>query len=237
MVCKMSVMTFQRARSEEQREERRQAILGAAAEMLSEMQVADISLNELSRRAGLAKSNVLRYFESREAILLELLDSAWQDWLARLARDLDTGVTPSAPVSTRGDQVASELAGSLSTAAALCDLLNAQAAVLERNVSPDVAARYKRAALNAVAALGRLILGQLPELGEQDAFRLAGAVTMMAGALWPHARPTPPMLAAYAADPELAAMRLDFTTTLREAAEVLISGLLARSVTARSGRG
>ena len=42
---------------------------------------------------------------------------------------------------------------------------------------------------------------------------------------------------AYAADPELAAMRLDFTTTLREAAEVLISGLLARSVTARSGRG
>lgn len=233
----MSVMTFQRARSEEQREERRQAILGAAAEMLSEMQVADISLNELSRRAGLAKSNVLRYFESREAILLELLDSAWQDWLARLARDLDTGVTPSAPVSTRGDQVASELAGSLSTAAALCDLLNAQAAVLERNVSPDVAARYKRAALNAVAALGRLILGQLPELGEQDAFRLAGAVTMMAGALWPHAQPTPPMLAAYAADPELAAMRLDFTTTLREAAEVLISGLLARSVTARSGRG
>jgi AcrR family transcriptional regulator len=92
----MSVMTFQRARSEEQREERRQAILGAAAEMLSEMQVADISLNELSRRAGLAKSNVLRYFESREAILLELLDSAWQDWLARLARDLDAGVTPSA---------------------------------------------------------------------------------------------------------------------------------------------
>lgn len=33
-----------------------------------------MSLNELSRRAGLARSNVLRYSESREAILLELLD-------------------------------------------------------------------------------------------------------------------------------------------------------------------
>ena len=30
------------------------------------MPVAELSLNELSRRVGLAKSNVLRYFESRE---------------------------------------------------------------------------------------------------------------------------------------------------------------------------
>ena len=42
--------------------------------MLAEMPVAEVTLNELSRRAGLAKSNVLRYFESREAVLLELLD-------------------------------------------------------------------------------------------------------------------------------------------------------------------
>jgi hypothetical protein len=80
-----------------------------------------------------------------------------------------------------------------------------------------------------VAALGRLLLAQLPELGEHNSFRLAGAVLMVTGALWPHSQPTAAMLAAYAADPELAAMRLDFTATLREAVEVLISGLLARS--------
>ena len=74
---------FQRARSEEQREARRRAILDAAAAMLAEMPVSEVTLNELSRRASLAKSNVLRYFESREAVLLELLDSAWQDWLTR----------------------------------------------------------------------------------------------------------------------------------------------------------
>ena len=37
------------------------------------------------------------------------------------------------------------------------------------------------------------------------------------------------MLAAYAADPALAAMRLDFTATLREVLEVLTAGLLART--------
>ncbi len=83
---------FQRARSEEQRAARRQAILGTAAAMLAEMPVAQVTLNELSRRAGLAKSNVLRYFESREAVLLELLDSAWQDWLAQLDEELASAV-------------------------------------------------------------------------------------------------------------------------------------------------
>src|SRR5919202_5097647 len=73
--------TFQRARSDEQRALRRQAILDTAAAMLNEMPVSDLSLNELSRRVGLAKSNVLRYFDSREAVLLELLDSLTREWL------------------------------------------------------------------------------------------------------------------------------------------------------------
>src|SRR5580693_1846669 len=116
---------FQRARSEEQREARRQGILGAAAAMLAEMPVAEVTLNELSRRTGLAKSNVLRYFESREAVLLELLDAAWRDWLARLALDLnlnlnlaldldldlDEIVSPAAPARERSDRVADVLAG------------------------------------------------------------------------------------------------------------------------------
>src|SRR2546429_10012855 len=78
----MHTPAFRRARSDEQREIRRQAILRVAAGMVAEMPVAELSLNELSRRVGLAKSNVLRYFESREAVLLELLDNAWRDWLA-----------------------------------------------------------------------------------------------------------------------------------------------------------
>src|SRR6202451_4812423 len=93
---------FQRARSEEQREARRRAILGAATAMLAEMPVAEVTLNELSRRVGLAKSNVLRYFESREAVLLELLDSAWQEWLTALEAGLDGAGGAAAPPAGRG---------------------------------------------------------------------------------------------------------------------------------------
>ena len=220
---------FQRARSEEQREARRQAILGAAAAMLAEMPVAEVTLNELSRRAGLAKSNVLRYFESREAVLLELLDSAWQDWLAQLDAELADAVVAGDPVASRADQLAAAVAASLAARPMLCDLISAQAAVLERNVSPEVAAQYKRASIAGISALGALLLRSVPELGQPDAFRLAGAAVMTTAAVWPHTQPSAAMLAAYAADPALAAMRLDFTATLREVLEVLTAGLLART--------
>jgi AcrR family transcriptional regulator len=221
--------TFQRARSEEQREIRRQAILDTTATMLAEMPVAEVTLNELSRRVGLAKSNVLRYFESREAVLLELLDSAWQEWLAALETDLDGGIDATAAPAGRGDQLAAALASSLAARPVLCDLLSAQAAVLERNVSTQVAAAYKRAALADVSRLGRLIHRHLDELGEPDAERLAAGAVLVAGALWAHAQPSAAVLAAYEADPALAVMRTDFTATLREVLEVLVAGLLARS--------
>jgi AcrR family transcriptional regulator len=75
---------FHRARSDEQRAERRQAILDAAADILSESRVSELSLTALAHRVGLAKSNVLRYFDSREAVLLELYDREFRAWLADL---------------------------------------------------------------------------------------------------------------------------------------------------------
>ena len=92
--------TFQRARSDEQRAIRRQTILDTAAAMLEEMPVAEVSLNELSRRVGLAKSNVLRYFDSREAVLLELLASLTQEWIAHLTAELPAAVS-AGPRSSR----------------------------------------------------------------------------------------------------------------------------------------
>lgn len=219
--------SFKRARSEEQRAERRRVILDTAADMLAEMPVAQVSLNELSRRVGLAKSNVLNYFESREAVLLDLLDSASRQWLARVAAEFDADIDEAAPVAQRGDRLAALLATSLAAEPVLCDLIASQAAVLEHNVSPRLAARYKRDAVNNVGTLGRLCLDHVPELGE-DAPRLAAATIMLVGAVWTHAHPSAAMVAAYESDPALAAMRLDFTATLRETLEVVISGLLAR---------
>src|SRR2546430_16094281 len=127
---------FQRARSDEQRGLRRRAILRVAAEMVAELPVAEISLRELSKRVGLAKSNVLRYFESREAVFLELLDVASRDWLAGLAgelsRDTKEFVSP-------GEAVGAALAASPARPPLLCEPISVTPGVPERNISLDVA--------------------------------------------------------------------------------------------------
>jgi AcrR family transcriptional regulator len=217
------MVAFQRARSAEQRETRRRTILGTAAAMLEEMPVGEVSLNELSRRVGLAKSNVLRYFESREEILLELLDQARSQWLAGLAGQLGAGVDPAGDERDRGDQIAAVIADSLGSRRVLCDLLTAQDGVLG-----GIAARYKRAFLADIESLAALVRHHLPELRQDDSFRLSGMALLLVSALWPATRPSASMLAAYEADPALAATRMYFAPALREAVSVLISGTLSR---------
>jgi AcrR family transcriptional regulator len=218
---------FKRARSDEQREIRRQAILRTAAQMLAEMPVADLSLNELSRRVGLAKSNVLRYFESREAVLLELLDNAWRDWLQRLTGALAHRVDRAAPASTRYPRIAATITTSLADERLFCELISVSAAVLEHNVSTEAARRYKLAAMANTTALAELIRGHLPELSPEGATYLAGGTLVAIIGLWPLTQPSEAMLCVYQ-DPGMAALRLDFATALEEMLAILLAGGLAR---------
>ncbi|MET7295697.1 hypothetical protein ABZS79_26785 [Streptomyces griseoloalbus] len=124
--------------------------------------------------------------------------------------------------------VVTVIAGSLAQRRVLCDLLSAQAGVLEHNVSPQVGARYKRAAVANVADMAALAHQHLPELGN-SAPQLTPAMIMAVGAVWTHARPSPAMLAAYEADLSLTAFKLDFVTALQEMLATLAAGTIARA--------
>lgn len=221
-------MTFHRARSEEQREIRRRAILDTAAAMLEEMSVAEVSLNELSRRVGLAKSNVLRYFESREAVLLELLDDFLGKWLAELADELAAGIDAQAAPEVRAHQLADILSRTLSDRIVLCDLFGAQGGVLERNVSVEVVKRHKRASLARLADMVELVRRHLPEIGD-DAQLFCLMSLVSAGALSTYVPPPPSLLAAYAEEPTLGALQLDLREALRASCTASLVGVLPRA--------
>jgi len=190
----MMSTTFQRARSPEQVAARRAAILAAAAEMLAERPVADISLRELAGRVGLAKSNVLRYFDSREAIFLEVLDETWTAWLDGL--ELDPG--RSRARHARETRVATAIASSLIARPLLCELFGAMAAVLERNISLDVARDFKSRFTANTARLAELVRAAVPALDDAGATHFAGATVVLVAGLWPYATPTEVVAAASA---------------------------------------
>lgn len=231
MVCNVNLVSsteFRRARTPEQREARRLSILSTAASMLGEMPVAEVSLNELSRRVGLAKSNVLHYFESREAILLDLLDTQIADW----AGDLDERLTPSAAsLADRASMLARILTTTMDARPVMCDLISAQAAVLERNISTEVALRYKRSVNASVARIDKGVIRLLPELDEADAYQVLSITFLMASACWPQAHPTEAVLGAYACDPEVAAAQAPFSEALGRTIDLVITGLLVHTET------
>jgi AcrR family transcriptional regulator len=176
---------------------RRAAILDVARAMLDEKNVADISLRELSDRVGLAKSNVLRYFDSREAIFLEVLDEEFQAWLADVEADLGRP-RPQKPHYANEIRVATTVADSLVDRSLLCELIGSMAGVLERNISFDFARDFKARASSRIAELAHLVARQLPWLpAEFTAFFAEAALTLAAG-MYPFSVPTEPVRAAIA---------------------------------------
>jgi AcrR family transcriptional regulator len=176
---------------------RRTAILTSAREMLAEKNVADISLRELSDRIGLAKSNVLRYFDSREAIFLEILDEEFDGWLADLEAELGR---PRArkPNYANEIRVATVIADSMTERQSLCELVASMAVVLERNISYDFARDFKARATARIAELVQLVAAHLPWLPCDFAdFFAEGALTLLAG-MYPFSVPTEPVRAAIA---------------------------------------
>lgn len=157
--------------------------------MLAERPVADISLRELSARVGLAKSNVMRYFDSREAIFLEVLDVTWRAWLDDVDVELRALVVEPGEYATE-TAVARAIAASLIGRRLLCELMSTMGGVLERNISHEFARVFKRRAVDNTARLAGLLVRELPALGEERATHFAGAVLVLVAGLWPYANPT-----------------------------------------------
>ncbi len=73
-----------RACSSSAKEERRSAILKAAAHLFSIREYREVSIDDVARGAGLAKGTVYLYFKTKETLFLELCAEAFRDWFEAL---------------------------------------------------------------------------------------------------------------------------------------------------------
>jgi len=206
---------------------RRVAILDAARASLAEKSVADISLRELSDRVGLAKSNVLRYFDSREAIFLEVLDAECQRWLARLDASLGKPRSPK-PRYANEIRLATAIADTLADEPLLCELLGAMAGILERNISADCAHDFKARAVGNIGALAALIARHLPWLEPDRVALFAEGAFMLTAGMYPFSIPTEPVRQAMT-EMGMPDTRQRFTDGLREGLVSWLVGAAVRS--------
>lgn len=217
----MSQSVWQRARRPEQKEQRRAAILQAAAVVYERDGLEQASLNAIAREAAISKANIYRYFESREEIYLHLALEDYRGWVTAVERAL-------APLAATDDEAAVSHAWvtTLGTRPRLCSLASSMTMVLERNVSVDVVARFKTRLLDLTRRLANTVQVAMPSLTPGTARRFTTYAQMLTSGMWT-ATTAPAAVQKAMERPELQDYCLSFERDLETALATVLRGLRA----------
>ncbi|BBX89257.1 TetR family transcriptional regulator [Mycolicibacterium boenickei] len=197
-----SAPPFTRARSEAQRRDRLTQLTAAARDCLEHTRAAALTLGDVAAAAGLAKSGILRYVGSREALLLRVMYDEHLRWIDALADALPT----SSPAKV--------LAHTLAARPVLCDLIAASPVLISR-LSPDDLAVLSAQAQEAQRRLGSALRQSLP-LSEKQLASLTAAVHAFTGTTWAWTAPD---------SAGRNAMVTDFESTVGGLLDIFIAGL------------
>jgi AcrR family transcriptional regulator len=188
--------TFQRARRADQKEQRREAILAVAGTLAERTGVAWVSLGDIAREVGLAKSNVLRYFGTREEIYLSLTMREGTQWAEAATAGLRD--------ASGAEAVGAALAGAYAERPLYCDLTTHADTMFEHNVTVDVLRVYKRWAIGTYWAVGRSIATACPPMTAENGAALVMAAAAFVAKLFPLTRPPEALRELYRLEPEIA---------------------------------
>lgn len=218
----MTQTSFQRARSLEAKAQRTEDLLLAAAHVLEADGIDGLTLQAIASRAGVVKSNIYRYFESREAILVALL-------LREFENAVDTLETMYVS-ELRVEETANRLVGMFAERPLLCELMCHIGPTLERNISIESVRDLKRQLLKHGFRAGAALCRALPWLNEEEAFGVFFCIHTFIAGLWPNVTPVP-ILAQVYEEPEFVRFKRDFDKELYTLLAVHLAGLKALKAT------
>jgi len=217
-------LTFQRARTEENKRQRAAALVEAARSLALETGVASVTLTAVASRAGIHYSAVRRYFTSHKEVLLQLAAEGWERWSTTVCEELDNP-GPKSPA-----EVAHTLASGLAADPLFCDLLANLHLHLEHEVDVDRVVEIRRTIAAAAIALAGGIERAMPALGRSGAFDVLIAAYSLAAAFWQIANPPEKLIDAYE-EPDVRPPEwdIDFASALTRLLTATCVGLISGS--------
>jgi AcrR family transcriptional regulator len=216
--------TYLRARSPEQKEERRRLLLETARSMLLEIpNLRDLGINELARQAQMTKSNVYRYFESSEAVLLDVLVEEFALWRGELREAL----TRAGRRRGTAEHIARAFSATLAARPLLCRLVSIFPSILEHNVSTQRMVQFKHGLL-AVREDTALDFNRcMPSISASRFERFIHLSLPLVIGLWPLSHPAQ-AAAEVVAREDLAQLRYELQRDLEAGLLMLLQGLIAK---------
>ena len=212
-------MKWQRARSEEQKQQRISEIVGATARLYKKYSFETISFALIAKEAGFTRSNLYKYFSSKEEIFLAFLMQDMRLWRADLLKTCRRRKIKSI------DKFASVWVKILVKHKRFLDLLSLLPTFLEKNVTEQNLVDFKRSVVKELKVLSEFLCGIFPSLSPQKArefmeLQLASVIGLYQIT---NLSEVQRKVLEY---PEFKHMKIDFNTYLQKSVECLLHGLM-----------
>ena len=215
----------QRAISDQQKEERRQAILAAGLELYQDTSYEAVNIAQVAQKAGVAKGTFYLYFKTKEELFLALLAQEFERWFD----DIDAGLTTIQ--TTQGtcsiDEFITEVGATLENRSTLIRLIAILHVVLEQNIDFDTAYHFKQMLLNRIDYTGALMEAILPFLKPGDGMFLMLHTYALIIGVQQLAAPAP-IIRQVIEEKELQDFQVDFMEYFLTTLRIFLNGLQAR---------
>ena len=213
-------MGMLRARSDDEKRERRDAILETALAMYErDPSFSAFTMADLAREAGLAKGTLYLYFRHKEEVFLTLVGTLFEEWFDDVDGRLERG---------RGEwtaeRAAEVLLESIRGRTTLARLLAILPAIVEQNVEIDAAQAYKRRVLERSVETGGRLEGRLDFLRPGQGGRLLVHLHALVIGMWQLAEPSP-VIRKVMEQPGMEPARVDFERDLHAVLLALLHGM------------
>ena len=212
-------MKWQRARSKEQKEYRISEIVDATARLYEKHSFEEISFTLIAKEADFTRSNLYKYFSSKEEIFLAFLIQDMRLWRAELFKNCRRSKIKSI------DEFASVWTKTMVKHKRFLDLLSPLPTFLEKNVAEQNLVDFKRSVVNELKVLSELLCEIFPALspekvGEFLELNLASVIGLYQIT---NLSEVQQRVLEY---PEFRHMKIDFNSYLQKSVECLLRGLM-----------
>lgn len=212
-------MKWQRARSEEQIQHRISEIVDATARLYENHSFEEISFALIAEEAKFTRSNLYKYFSSKEEIFLAFLIQDTQLWRVELQKNCRRCKVKSI------DKFASVWVKTMIKHKRFLDLLSLLPTFLEKNVTEQSLVDFKRRVADELKMLSELSCETFPALSPAKArefleLQLASAIGLY------QITNLSEMQRRVLEYPEFKHMKIDFNSYLQKSVKYLLCGLM-----------
>lgn len=212
-------MNWKRATTDETKNERKKAIHEATLALFKNHGYDNVSFNGIASEAGFTKSNMYRYFSSKEEIFLSIFSNLFKDWVedcVEMLQNLDSDASPNAFADT--------WVRSHKNHHQFLDLTIILFVSLEKNSSYEQLVLFKRLAKNLLSKIAIEIVRIYPDFNMDDAFKFLNLSFAATSSLWAGSTKNESLTKIYEQD-EFKYLEMNFDKDLTSSIEIIIRGI------------